>query len=114
MEGVTGGFHSKHPVDVAWSSNAVESDWSSVNLSPLASHLVTQAMLRDHVSLLASVDVVGGETDGGAGEGANLAIPAVDPLQGVFFAYFAIDNSNVKSYRNTWTFFHSIAVAVFR
>lgn len=65
-------------------------------------HLVAKTSLSDHVCLLAPVHLLRREADGGAGEGTQFAVPAVDALEGVLFPNFTIHHSDVKGHGNPW------------
>lgn len=71
------GGDSHHPGDVAPRGHALQADGPAVHVVVAATHLASQAALSDHVGTLAPEHLLGGEADGGAGEGAQLTVAAV-------------------------------------
>lgn len=105
------GHRSQHPVRITTTGYTVQFHWSSVDVIVTPCHFVPKAPLSDHVRLLASVHLLRREADGGAGEGAQLAVPAVDALERVFFPNLAVHHSYVKGHRNPWAIVQRIAFA---
>lgn len=86
---------------VAADGHAVEPDGALVHVVARAGHLVSQTPLSNHVGLLPAVHLLRREADGRAGEGAQLAITAVDALQAVFLAYLAVHHADVEGHGNS-------------
>lgn len=83
---------------VAEHRHAVEPDGALVDVVARAGHLVPQTTLGNHVGLLPTVHLVRREADGRAGEGAQLAVAAVDALEAVLLAHLAVHHANVEGH----------------